>query len=68
MMVESNNCMFNRMKLIYTYIAKLVGYVGRTEKIVLSYNMKHSTNLNDFIRVIYHQWSTDVYRNCSKCM
>ena len=59
MMIESNVRRLSRMELIYTCIVKLAMYVNKINGSVLSDDLKHYIDPNDFNRVIYHQRSTD---------
>lgn len=59
MMIESNIRKLSRMELIYTCISKLAVYMDKINDSVLSDDLKHYADSNDFNRVIYHQRSTD---------
>lgn len=58
-MIESNVRRLSRMELIYTCIVKLAMYVNKINGSVLSDDLKHYIDPNDFNRVIYRQRSTD---------
>ncbi len=60
MMIESNIRKLSRMELIYTCISRLASYVNKIEENVLTEDLKHYTEPDDYNRVIYHQRSTDV--------
>lgn len=68
MMIESNIRKLSRMELIYTCIAKLAGYVNRNNADILSDELKHYTEPDDFNRVIYHQRSTNAEERMEKLL
>ena len=65
MMIESNIRKLSRMELIYTCVAKLVSFLSDLNASLISEELKHYTDSNDFNRVIYHQRSIDADKRMS---
>ena len=58
-MIESNIRFLSRMELIYTYISKLVVYLTKKQPDMLSEQLKHYADPNDYNRIFYHQRNDD---------
>lgn len=55
LMIESNIRFLSRMELIYTCISKLVVYFIKKSPDIISEQLKHYANPNDYNRIFYHQ-------------
>ena len=60
LMIESNIRFLSRMELIYTCIAKLVVYLTKKQPDILSEQLKHYADPNDYNRMFYHQRNDDM--------
>lgn len=60
LMIESNIRFLSRMELIYTCIAKLVVYLTKKQPDILSEQLKHYADPNDYNRIFYHQRNDDM--------
>ena len=58
-MIESNIRFLSRMELIYTCISKLVVYLTKKQPDMLSEQLKHYADPNDYNRIFYHQRNDD---------
>lgn len=59
-MIESNIRFLSRMELIYTCISKLVVYLTKKQPDMLSEQLKHYADPNDYNRIFYHQRNDDM--------
>lgn len=55
LMIESNIRFLSCMELIYTCISKLVVYLIKKPPDIISEQLKHYANPNDYNRIFYHQ-------------
>ena len=60
MMIESNIRFLSRMELIYTCISKLVIYLTKNYPDIVSEQLKHYADPNDYNRLFYHQRNDDM--------
>lgn len=60
MMIESNIRFLSRMELIYTCISKLIVYLTKNASDIVSEQLKHYADSNDYNRIFYHQRNDDM--------
>ena len=60
MMIESNIRFLSRMELIYTCISKLVVYLAKKHPDMISEQLAHYADPNDYNRIFYHQRNDDM--------
>ena len=59
-MIESNIRFLSRMELIYTCISKLVVCLTKKHPDIISEQLKHYADPNDYNRIFYHQRNDDM--------
>ena len=60
LMIESNIRFLSRMELIYTCISKLVVCLTKKHPDIISEQLKHYADPNDYNRIFYHQRNDDM--------
>ncbi len=55
LMIESNIRFLSRMELLYTCISKLAVYLTKKQPDIISEQLKHYADPNDYNRIFYHQ-------------
>lgn len=64
MIIAANICKLSRVELLYTCVAKLVGYCHKNQKDSMIEGMEHYYDPNDFNRIFYYSDSSDA----EKCL